>query len=234
MNRTAIATGTTGIVRSDRQGQLQRMRDGRRRNNRIRRLHHHAVRTDDMEATRRFYEDVLRMPMVAALRDNLDPTSGRATPFLHCFFEMGDGSRLAFFQFLPDVCGPAVNLPRDGIDHHIAMAVPDFEEVLRLKAKFDTLGYSSCGIDHGFCYSLYVRDPNAMLLEFVVDAANELEIGEAAVVVAHDELAKWNEKDYSRSSFMDVGTGCPLPTSPPGDILRIIRGSRPSSAIALT
>jgi catechol 2,3-dioxygenase-like lactoylglutathione lyase family enzyme len=58
-----------------------------------------AVRTDDMEATRRFYEDVLGMPMVAAMKESMDSTNGRKTPFLHCFFEIGDGGSLAFSNF---------------------------------------------------------------------------------------------------------------------------------------
>ena len=41
------------------------------------------------------------MPMVAAMKESMDSTNGRKTPFLHCFFEMGDGGSLAFFQFLP-------------------------------------------------------------------------------------------------------------------------------------
>lgn len=232
MNRNANASAAKELVRSHREEELRRKRDGRRSANRIRRLHHHAVRTDDMEATRRFYEDVLGMPMVWALRDNMDPTGSRGKPFLHCFFELGDGSCLAFFQFLPDAYGPATNLPRDGIDHHIAVSVADFDEIARLKARFDALGYPNCGIDHRFCYSFYVRDPSGMLLEFVVDAENELELGETAVAYAHDELAKWTEKDYSRSAFMGVGVGFPLLTSPAADILRVIHDSAPDPVIA--
>src|SRR5258708_10975128 len=105
------AANTAG---SEKRARLQAVRHARRSSNKIRRLHHHAVRTDDMEATRRFYEDVLGMPMVAAMQESIDPTNGRKTPFLHCFFEMGDGGSLAFFQFLPDAYGAADKLPPDG------------------------------------------------------------------------------------------------------------------------
>src|ERR1700758_2051190 len=67
---------------SDKSARLQAVRDARRGSNRIRRLHHHAVRTDDMEATRQFYEDVVGMPMVAAFREKRD--RGNGMPFLHC------------------------------------------------------------------------------------------------------------------------------------------------------
>lgn len=218
----ASATDTTGPKR---RAQLQIARGARRASNKIRRLHHHAVRTDDMDATRHFYEDIVGMPMVSALRE-MDHTSGRQTPFLHCFFEMGDGGCLAFFQFLPDILGPATNLPPDGIDHHIAVSMPDFDDIVELKEKFDALGYENCGIDHGFCYSLYVRDPNGMLLEFVGDADNELEINEAAAAAAHEELAKWNRKDYASNNRERGTMSYPLPTSPLKDILKVIRGDR--------
>jgi glyoxylase I family protein len=153
------------------------------------------------------------MPMVAAMKESMDSSSGRKTPFLHCFFEMGDGGSLAFFQFLPDAYGPADKLPPDAIDHHIAMSVPDFDDLAELKAKLDEHGYQNCGINHGFCYSLYVRDPNGMLVEFVGDAVNELEINEAAAASAHQELAKWNNKDYSPNNLERETISYPLVTA---------------------
>jgi catechol-2,3-dioxygenase len=50
--------------------ELKSVRDARWDRNRVRRLHHHAVRTDDMEATRRFYEDILGLPMVIAMKES--------------------------------------------------------------------------------------------------------------------------------------------------------------------
>jgi hypothetical protein len=93
------------------------------------------------------------------MKESMDSTNGRKTPFLHCFFEMGDGGSLAFFQFLPDAYGPANKLPPDAIDHHIAMSVPDFEDLAELKAKLDKHGYQNCGINHGFCYSPMCATP---------------------------------------------------------------------------
>jgi glyoxylase I family protein len=216
---TPVGIGASGETRS----RLQQTRETRRGGNRIRRLHHHAVRTNDMEATRRFYEDLLGMPMVAAMRESLDLGAGE-TPFLHCFFEMADGSCLAFFQFPPEAFGPASALPRHGVDHHLAMAVPDFDEIARLKAKFDEMRYPNCGINHGFCYSLYVRDPNGMLVEFVCEPENELEINEAVAVAAHDELAKWQRGDQAPAHVGRVTVTYPLPTSPQQDILTVVGG----------
>lgn len=224
MNEAAIAADIGIDAAPSNRMRFQAAREARRRRNRIRRLHHHAVRTDDMEATRRFYEDLLGMPMVAAHREKIDVGTGEM-PFLHCFFEMGDGGCLAFFQFLPEAFGPASKLPRHGVDHHLAMSVPDFDELARLKAKFDALRYPNCGINHGFCYSLYVRDPNGMLLEFVGDAINELEINEAAAASAHDELDKWQNGHHAPNNLQRAWMTYPLPTSPQEDILKVVGGS---------
>src|SRR5215469_4781328 len=194
MAARANATNEAHHAVADQSAQLHAIRVTRRNGNRIRQLHHHAVRTDDMEATRRFYENVLEMPMVAAMMASVDPGVGVETPFLHCFFEMGDGGCLAFFQFPPETFGPADKLPRDGVDHHIALSVAAFDDIVRFKAKFDALGYASCGINHGFCYSLYVRDPNGMLVELSANGPNELELGEAAAAAAHKELTEWTKK----------------------------------------
>ncbi len=218
MNATVkdVATGVAKRIVN------QATRDLRRNKNWVQRLHHHAVRTDDMEATRHFYEDLIGMPMTVgmiAATEADDPQQ----PFLHCFFEMSDGGFLAFFEFLLGACGPANKLPRDGIDHHIAVSVGGFEHIEALKRKFDGLGIPCCGIDHGICYSLYVRDPNNMLLEFVSDAPAELEIYEAAAQSAHDELARWMKGDYTPSPS-GPRAAFPLPTSPAQDVLKVIRG----------
>lgn len=204
-------------------------RSVRRAANSVRRLHHHAVRTDNMEATRRFYEDVVGMPLVVCLREMMDLGDGNGTPFLHCFFEMADGGCLAFFEFPLEAYGPAINLPPDGIDHHIAMSMPDIADVARLKTAFDELGIANCGIDHGFCYSLYARDPNGMLIEFVADPANEMEQFEGAVLHAHDELAKWNRGERKPNHVQPKARVFPLPTSPAPEIVKVLRGGRPGT-----
>jgi glyoxylase I family protein len=226
MSPKANAVAGSDSAGPEKRAQLHALRAARRSKNKIRRLHHHAVRTDDMEATRRFYEDVLGMPMVAALKERLDHDPDRETPFLHCFFEMGDGGCLAFFEFLPDAYGPADKLPRDAIDHHIAMSVLAFDDIVRFKARFDELGYPSCGVNHGFCYSLYVRDPNGMLVELVGDAPNELELNEAAAASAHAYLAEWTNNDYSSNRSERARVDYPLPTSPLEDVLTVARGIR--------
>ena len=63
----------------------------------IKGLHHNAWRCSDSEATRRFYEDFLGLPLASALAIETTKT-GRGANVLHTFYEMGDGSFLAFFE----------------------------------------------------------------------------------------------------------------------------------------
>ena len=62
------------------------------------RLHHTAYVTKDLEATRHFYEDILGIPLVATWCET-DFLFGKDRTYCHVFFELGDGSALAFFQF---------------------------------------------------------------------------------------------------------------------------------------
>ena len=63
----------------------------------IKGLHHTAYRCRDSEQTRRFYEDFLGLPLVHSLEISITKT-GRDTKVLHTFYEMDDGSCLAFFD----------------------------------------------------------------------------------------------------------------------------------------
>ena len=63
----------------------------------IKGLHHAAFRCRDSGETRAFYEDFLGLPLVEAFEIRQTMT-GRSTSVLHTFFEMGDGSCMAFFE----------------------------------------------------------------------------------------------------------------------------------------
>ena len=62
------------------------------------RLHHTAYVTKDLEATRAFYEDILGFPLMATYCEK-DELFGKERTYCHVFFELADGSALAFFQF---------------------------------------------------------------------------------------------------------------------------------------
>lgn len=74
----------------------------------IRRFHHRAYPTADQEVTRQFMEDLLGIPLVATWTESVRNPSGSRTDasrvlpdrmeFCHTFYELDDGSAIAYFQ----------------------------------------------------------------------------------------------------------------------------------------
>ena len=63
-------------------------------------LHHWAFRCRYSEETRHFYEDILGLPLAAAVFHERVPSTGEYCPYYHIFFELADGSYVAFFDLL--------------------------------------------------------------------------------------------------------------------------------------
>jgi catechol 2,3-dioxygenase-like lactoylglutathione lyase family enzyme len=127
----------------------------------IRGLHHNAYRCRDSEATRQFYEDFLELPLAEAFEIKQTQT-GRNTSVLHSFYQMDDGSFLAFFE-APDQ--PFEFKEQHDFDLHIALEV-DEATLQRMFAKGKASGIHTRGIaDHGFLHSIYFRDPNGYVIE---------------------------------------------------------------------
>lgn len=124
-------------------------------------LHHNAYRCRDSEETRAFYEDFLGLPLAAVL-DIRESKTGRAVKVLHSFFELGDGSYLAFFE-APDE--PFEFKEQEDYDLHIALEVPmaDLQPWLE---KGKAAGMETRGVaDHAVIESIYFRDPNGYVIE---------------------------------------------------------------------
>jgi catechol 2,3-dioxygenase-like lactoylglutathione lyase family enzyme len=60
--------------------------------------HHTAYVSKDLEATRKFYEEIIGLPLLATWCEK-DMLFGAERTYAHCFFGLGDGGALAFFQF---------------------------------------------------------------------------------------------------------------------------------------
>jgi len=127
----------------------------------IRGLHHNAYRCRDSEETRRFYEGFLGLPLAGTLEIN-ETKSGRKTSTLHTFYEMDNGSYLAFFE-APDM--PFEFKTQHDYDLHIALEV-DRATLDRMYRKGKDEGREVRGVsDHGFIDSIYFRDPNGYVIE---------------------------------------------------------------------
>lgn len=125
-------------------------------------INHLAMVTHDLNATIRFWRDLLGMRLVAGL--------GRQG-YRHYFFEISEHDMIAFFEW-PD----AEPLPEK--DHgvpvkgpvafdHISLAVESQEDLWHVKERLEGAGiWVSEVIDHGFIYSIYSFDPNNIPIEF--------------------------------------------------------------------
>ncbi|MEJ0028596.1 MAG: VOC family protein [Rhizomicrobium sp.] len=166
------------------------------------RLHHNAYVTNDMEATRKFYEDVIGLPLVATWSE-ADELFGALRTYCHCFFALGDGGALAFFQFArPEdqkEFGP--KMPFSPF-HHIALNV-DAETQKGIEERIKAAGYKepqTYVLEHGYCRSVYVTDPNGLTVEFTLDAPKADEINAERRAKAHEELRKWLAGDHTTNN----------------------------------
>ena len=108
---------------------------------------------------------------------------------------MDVGSCLAFFE----VPGITFDFKRqDTLDLHIALCVePDVFDSMLGKARNE--GVEVRGpVDHGFCQSIYMRDPNGYVVELSANTGVQQEIMDPAVSKPREALARWQAAKPSR------------------------------------
>ncbi|MEE9254287.1 MAG: VOC family protein [Pseudomonadales bacterium] len=159
----------------------------------IKGLHHSAYRCRDSEETRQFYEDFLGLPLVNAFEIAKTQT-GRETSVLHSFFQMEDGSCLAFFE-APDQ--EFDFKPQHDFDLHIALEV-DGDSLEEMFAKGQSEGMETRGVsDHGFIHSIYFRDPNGYVVELAAKVGEQSASLEEQRKGARAALAAWQKSKPS-------------------------------------
>ena len=153
----------------------------------IKKLHHNAYRCRDSEETRRFYEDFLGLPLVEALEIH-ETKTGRHTDTLHTFYQLGDGSFLAFFE-APD--RPFAWKDQHDFDLHIALEV-DEPVLAEMLARGRAAGIETRGIiDHGFIHSIYLRDPNGYVIELAAKTKQHGDALDPSQNGAREKLGRW-------------------------------------------
>ena len=163
-------------------------------------LHHNAYVCKDLEEIRQFYEDVIGYKLVATWAERTD-LFGKVRTYAHCFFDVGDGSCLAFFQFADaeDAAEFGPELQPSGF-RHLAFKV-DQPTQDAIQARLDAAGYFESGqaypLNHGYCWSLYCFDPSGLLMEWTVDHEDVEQINADKAATAHDDLRKWHGGDHT-------------------------------------
>jgi catechol 2,3-dioxygenase-like lactoylglutathione lyase family enzyme len=155
----------------------------------IKGLHHNAYRCRDSEETRRFYEDFLGLRLAGTLRIG-ETKTGRQTDALHTFYELDDGSYLAFFE-VPGM--PFEFKPQHDFDLHIALEV-EHGVLEPMMAQGKARGIETRGIsDHGFIDSIYFRDPNGYVIELTARRPGHAEKMDPATNDARGLLDRWQQ-----------------------------------------
>jgi len=167
------------------------------------RLHHNAYVTRDQEKTRQFYEDVIGMPLVATWCES-DELFGKMRTYCHTFYGMADGGALAFFQFEnpqdQEEFGP--KMPASPF-HHIALAV-DATTQAAIEKRIVAAGIKppdTFVLEHGYCRSVYVKDPNGLILEFTLDHPQADKISRDRRADAHQELKRWLAGNHTSNNI---------------------------------
>lgn len=162
----------------------------------LKKLHHVAYRCVDAQKTVDFYTNMLGLKFAHALSNDRVPSTQAWSPHLHIFFEMEDGSYIAFFE-VP--CSPPAQKDPNTPDwvQHLALEVESEKILLDTKRKLEAAGVKVVGVtDHGFCESIYFFDPSGHRLEMTIRTDTEKERQQFASA-ADSVLKEWQRRKVS-------------------------------------
>ena len=165
--------------------------------------HHLAFATRDLEATNRFYSDVMGFDLVKVVVGKT-PEGGWAR---HLFYDLGDGDLIAFWDLhdekLPDYSTAiSVGLGLPPWVNHVAFRAQDLGEIETRRKRWLENDITVSEVDHGFCRSIYAVDPNGILVEFCTDTGG------------------LTEEDRTRAQELLADPAPPLEPDPPGWLYR--------------
>lgn len=132
-------------------------------------FHHVAIATRDLAPTHDFYTTVMGFELVKA-EAAPSPEGGWAR---HLFYDTGGGECFAVWDVhgdagVPDNFDPSISkgLGLPSWTNHLAFDAPDLGALEIHQERWRALGYDVLRIDHGWCTSIYVDDPNGIAVEF--------------------------------------------------------------------
>ena len=162
----------------------------------LNRLHHSATPVFDQEVNRHFIEDLIGLPLTATWCEESATTPGMT--FCHTFYELDDGSALAFFQMGQPHDEEFLLGPTNRYNHVALHADARTQEAIheRLLAE----DYPHVIQDHGYVRSLYVTSPDQLEVEVAVDPPNVGEIRAKRLADARTELSRWLSGDHATNN----------------------------------
>lgn len=161
-------------------------------------IHHAAYRCRDAAQTRWFYEEVLGLPLAAAMVFDHISGSDEKRDYMHLFFQLGDGSFIAFFDD-PDTADTRSFERKDSFDVHIALEAASLEELLAWQEHINAAGKSCLGpVDHDFVKSVYMYDPNGLQVEITCKSDRYAAILEEDAKQVDEQMQRWTQSTRNK------------------------------------
>ncbi|HEV7886504.1 MAG TPA: VOC family protein [Acidimicrobiales bacterium] len=150
-------------------------------------FNHVAFATRDLAATHAFYTEVMGFRLAKVVAAPTDTPGGWAR---HVFYDTngddtngadtvgkGTGGKgmIAFWDLHDEAIGDAfpTDLSRSfGLPpwvNHLAFDAPTLDDLAAHRQRWQEHGHTVAEVDHGFCRSIYITDPNGILVEFCCD-----------------------------------------------------------------
>lgn len=159
----------------------------------LKKLHHVAYRCKDAQETSDFYTNVIGLKLAAALVQDEVHSIGKYEPHTHIFFEMADGSYIAFFELLS---GSAPYTPEEGDwAQHLALEVEDQATADTILGRLREQGVEIVGPEPhgGLITSWYFYDPSGHRLEIVLRTGGK-DKWDRLAEIAPAGLQEWNAR----------------------------------------
>jgi len=163
-------------------------------------LHHAAYRCKDAGETTKFYTEMLGLKFAHAMGEDHVPSTGKCSPHVHIFFELEDGSSIAFFE-CPKDPGDIKDMASPDWIQHFAFEVESVEVVMRAKEDLQAKGLNVIGpTNHDdFITSIYFFDPSGHRLELTARTCHDPARLRSFADEAPQVLALWSEThDWSQ------------------------------------
>jgi catechol 2,3-dioxygenase-like lactoylglutathione lyase family enzyme len=152
-------------------------------------LHHHAYVCADQERTRRFYEEIVGLPLVAFWIEE-EVFEGETHNLSHAFYGLRDGGSLAFFSLADPDQQARHTAKHQSVFMHLALRT-DKATQDEIRRRLQAVGIEPMEVDHGYTHSIYAHDPDGLLLEFSVDPEGADETNRWQRAKAHSFLDEW-------------------------------------------
>jgi len=129
-------------------------------------LNHYALATVDMEATHKFWTEIMNCKYLGSIRhEEKGDQVFKTGNFLHNFYGFGDGSAIAFFELENDFIKVDDGVP--GFAKHLALNVNSHAELKHWHERLKSSNIAVLGeVDHqDVWHSIYFEDPNGQQCE---------------------------------------------------------------------